>query len=190
MLVAPGFGHRGIEGKIIAVEYARTHGLPFFGICLGMQLACLEFARNVLKVADANSEEFEPQSKNRVIHLMESQQQVERKGGSMRLGAYDCVVRRNTHAFNAYGVDRISERHRHRYEFNPSFRARFEENGFHVAGESPDGTLAEMMEIESHPWFLGCQFHPELKSRPTQPHPLFRELIGAAVKHSGKREGQ
>ncbi|NBX17335.1 MAG: CTP synthase [Proteobacteria bacterium] len=190
IVVPGGFGDRGILGKMAAIQFARENGVPFLGICLGMQLACLEFARNVLKVADANSEEFEPQSKNRVIHLMESQQQVERKGGSMRLGAYDCVVRRNTHAFNAYGVDRISERHRHRYEFNPSFRARFEENGFHVAGESPDGTLAEMMEIESHPWFLGCQFHPELKSRPTQPHPLFRELIGAAVKHSGKREGQ
>lgn len=184
IIVPGGFGDRGILGKMAAIQYARENKVPFLGICLGMQLACLEYARNVLKIADANSEEFDPQSRNKVIHLMESQQQVERKGGSMRLGAYDCVVRRNTHAFSAYGADRISERHRHRYEFNPDFRARFEDSGFSVSGESPDGTLAEMMELSTHPWFMGCQFHPELKSRPTQPHPLFRDLIAAAVKRT------
>jgi len=186
IIVPGGFGDRGILGKMAAIQCAREKHIPFLGICLGMQLACLEFARNVLKIADANSEEFDPQSRNRIIHLMESQQQVQLKGGSMRLGAYDCVVRRNTNAYAAYGADRISERHRHRYEFNPEFRLRFEENGFLVSGESPDGTLAEMMELGAHPWFLGCQFHPELKSRPTQPHPLFRDLIAAAVKHQSK----
>ncbi|MEY3902270.1 MAG: synthase [Pseudomonadota bacterium] len=188
IIVPGGFGDRGILGKMAAIQFARENKVPFLGICLGMQLACLEFARNVLKIADANSEEFDPQSRNKVIHLMESQQQVERKGGSMRLGAYDCVVRRNTHGYVAYGADRISERHRHRYEFNPEFRARFEDGGFTVSGESPDGTLAEMMELSTHPWFLGCQFHPELKSRPTQPHPLFRDLIAAAVKFTEQRE--
>lgn len=182
IIVPGGFGDRGILGKMAAIQFARERQVPFLGICLGMQLACLEYARNVLKIADANSEEFDPQSRNKVIHLMESQQHVERKGGSMRLGAYDCIVRRSTNAYSAYGADRISERHRHRYEFNPEFRMRFEESGFLVAGESPDGTLAEMMELAGHPWFMGCQFHPELKSRPTQPHPLFRELLAAAVK--------
>lgn len=184
IIVPGGFGDRGILGKMAAIQYAREKQVPFLGICLGMQLSCLEFARNVLKIADANSEELEPNSKNRIIHLMDSQQKVERKGGSMRLGAYDCVVRRSTKTHTAYGADRISERHRHRYEFNPEYRARFEEAGFLVAGESPDGTLAEVMELSSHPWFLGCQFHPELKSRPTKPHPLFRDLLSAAVKRT------
>ena len=188
ILVPGGFGERGVEGKIRTVRYARESGIPYLGICLGMQLACLEYARNVLKIADANSEEFDPQSRNKVIHLMESQQHVERKGVSMRLGAYDCIVRRSTNAYVAFGADRISERHRHRYEFNPEFRSRFEDSGFVVSGESPDGTLAEMMEITGHPWFLGCQFHPELKSRPTHPHPLFRELLGAAVKRRAQRD--
>ncbi|MEN9528253.1 MAG: synthase [Pseudomonadota bacterium] len=182
IIVPGGFGDRGVVGKMAAIQYARERRVPFLGICLGMQLSCLEFARNVLKIADANSEEFDPQSRNKVIHLMESQQKVERKGGSMRLGAYDCIVRRSTNAYSAYGADRISERHRHRYEFNPEFRTRFEDSGFLVSGESPDGTLAEMMELSDHPWFVCCQFHPELKSRPTQPHPLFRELLSAAVK--------
>jgi CTP synthase len=187
IIVPGGFGDRGILGKMAAIQFAREKQVPFLGICLGMQLACLEYARNVLKIADANSEEFDPQSRNKVIHLMESQQHVERKGGSMRLGAYDCIVRRSTNAYAAFGADRISERHRHRYEFNPEFRTRFEDSGFVVSGESPDGTLAEMMELTGHPWFLGCQFHPELKSRPTQPHPLFRELLSAAVKRRTQR---
>ncbi|NBO38014.1 CTP synthase [bacterium] len=188
IIVPGGFGDRGVLGKMSAIQFARENKVPFLGICLGMQLSCLEYARNVLKIADANSEEFDPQSRNKVIHLMESQQNVERKGGSMRLGAYDCIVRRTTNAYTAYAADRISERHRHRYEFNPEFRSRFEDSGFLVSGESPDGTLAEMMELSGHPWFMGCQFHPELKSRPTQPHPLFRELISAAVKRKQLRD--
>ena len=187
VIVPGGFGDRGILGKMAAIQYAREKQIPFLGICLGMQLSCLEYARNVLRIADANSEEFDPQSRNKVIHLMESQQNIERKGGSMRLGAYDCIVRRSTNAYSAYGADRISERHRHRYEFNPEFRARFEDSGFLVSGESPDGTLAEIMELNGHPWFVCCQFHPELKSRPTQPHPLFRELLAAAVKIRAQR---
>lgn len=187
VIVPGGFGDRGILGKMAAIQYAREKQIPFLGICLGMQLSCLEYARNVLRIADANSEEFDPQSRQKVIHLMESQQNIERKGGSMRLGAYDCIVRRSTNAYSAYGADRISERHRHRYEFNPEFRARFEDSGFLVSGESPDGTLAEIMELNGHPWFVCCQFHPELKSRPTQPHPLFRELLAAAVKIRSQR---
>ena len=186
-VIPGGFGDRGVLGKMAAIQYAREKQIPFLGICLGMQLSCLEYARNVLRIADANSEEFDPQSRNKVIHLMESQQNIERKGGSMRLGAYDCIVRRSTNAYSAYGADRISERHRHRYEFNPEFRARFEDSGFLVSGESPDGTLAEIMELNGHPWFVCCQFHPELKSRPTQPHPLFRELLAAAVKIRAQR---
>jgi CTP synthase len=190
IIVPGGFGDRGILGKMAAIQFARENQIPFLGICLGMQLSCLEFARNVLKIADANSEELDPSAKNKIIHLMDSQQKVERKGGSMRLGAYDCIVRRSTKTYNAYGADRISERHRHRYEFNPEFRSKFEEGGFVVAGESPDGTLAEVMELSSHPWFVCCQYHPELKSRPTKPHPLFRELLGAAVKKQLAQSGE
>lgn len=181
LVVPGGFGDRGVLGKMAAIQFARETGLPFLGICLGMQLACLEYARNVLGISDATSEEFDSHAKNRIIHIMESQQKIERKGGTMRLGAYDCVVKRSTKTSRAYGADRVSERHRHRYEFNPEFRARFEQSGFVVAGESPDGTLVEVMEITSHPYFLGCQFHPELKSRPVAPHPLFRDLIAGAI---------
>ncbi len=183
IVVPGGFGDRGVVGKMVAIQFARENKIPFLGICLGMQLATLEFARNSLGLADANSEEFDQSARNKVIHLMESQQSVERKGGSMRLGAYDCVVRRSTKAYKAYGSDRVAERHRHRYEFNPEFRARFEAAGFIISGESPDGTLAEIMEMQNHPWFVCCQFHPELKSRPTTPHPLFRDLIGAALEN-------
>jgi CTP synthase len=181
VVVPGGFGDRGVEGKIEAIRYCRERKKPFFGICLGMQLATIEFARNVLKIADATSEEFQPDSSNKIIHLMESQAHVERKGGSMRLGAYQCLVKGTSHAFNSYGSESISERHRHRFEFNQKYMADFEKNGFGVSGLSPDGTLVEMMEIPSHPWFLGCQFHPELKSMPLQPHPLFKSFIGAAL---------
>ena len=183
IIVPGGFGDRGVLGKMAAIQFARENNIPFLGICLGMQLACLEFARNVLNLPDATSEEFDKNARNRVIHLMESQQGVENKGGSMRLGAYDCVVRRSTKAFAAYVEDRVSERHRHRYEFNPDFRARFENGGMLVAGESPDGTLVEMMELASHPWFVGCQFHPELKSRPVAPHPLFKDFVQASLQN-------
>lgn len=184
ILIPGGFGDRGIQGKMLAIQYARENKIPFFGICLGMQLACIEFARNVLQLTDANSEEFAGNCKNKIIHLMESQQKVEKKGGSMRLGAYDCLVRKNTKGFQAYKQERISERHRHRYEFNNQYRAQFEEAGFLVSGESPDGALVEMMELSSHPWFLGCQAHPELKSGPINPHPLFKDFIAAALNYS------
>lgn len=189
ILVPGGFGDRGVLGKMAAIQYARENDTPFFGICLGMQLACLEYARNALGMVDATSEEFDSNARNKIIHLMESQHGVGKKGGSMRLGAYDCLVRRNTKAFDAYHSDRVSERHRHRYEFNPEFRTRFEDSGFIVSGESPDGSLVEMMELEKHIWFLACQAHPELKSRPIAPHPLFRDFIAAALVNSKRKEG-
>lgn len=188
ILVPGGFGDRGVLGKMLAIQYARENNVPFFGICLGMQLACIEFARNALNISDATSEEFDVQAKNKIIHLMESQHGIGQKGGSMRLGAYDCLVRRNTKAFDAYHADKVSERHRHRYEFNLDFKKRFEEAGFIVSGESPDGSLVEMMELENHIWFLACQAHPELKSRPIAPHPLFRDFIAAALVHSKLKE--
>ena len=188
LIVPGGFGDRGVIGKMSAIQFARENNVPFLGICLGMQLACLEYARNVLSISDATSEEFDPKAKNRIIHIMESQLNVERKGGTMRLGAYDCVVKRSTQAFRAYEADRISERHRHRYEFNPEFRARFENSGYIVSGESPDGTLAEIMELQNHPYFMTCQFHPELKSRPVSPHPFFAQLVEAAIlSHSHRK---
>jgi CTP synthase len=182
ILIPGGFGDRGIIGKMAAIQYSRENKIPFFGICLGMQLACLEFAQHVLHIKDAHSAEFDPSTKNQIICLMESQQRVEKKGGSMRLGAYDCMVRQKTKGFAAYGKDLISERHRHRYEFNSKFRDQFEKAGFIVSGESPDGSLVEMMELVDHPWFLGCQAHPELKSKPIEPHPLFKEFIAAALR--------
>lgn len=186
VLIPGGFGDRGINGKMAAIQYTREQKVPFFGICLGMQLACLEFARNVLHIADANSAEFDSKSKNQIICLMESQQHVDRKGGSMRLGAYDCIVKPQTKGFAAYGKEKISERHRHRYEFNSQYRNAFEKSGFLVSGESPDGKLVEMMELTGHPWFLGCQAHPELKSKPIDPHPLFRDFIRAALQCNRK----
>ncbi len=188
VLVPGGFGDRGISGKMLAIKYARENKIPFFGICLGMQLACVEFARNVLELSDANSEEFAPAGAHKIIHLMESQQNVHKKGGSMRLGAYDCLIRKNTKGFQAYRQDKISERHRHRYEFNNAFRGQFEEAGFIVSGESPNGALVEMMELTQHPWFIGCQAHPELKSRPIAPHPLFKDFVAAALEYSLKEK--
>ena len=184
ILIPGGFGDRGILGKMCAIKYARENNIPFFGICLGMQLACLEFARNVLKLPNANSEEFDKVCENKIIHLMESQQNVDKKGGSMRLGAYDCIVKKNTKGYHAYKQEKISERHRHRYEFNSQFKTKFEAAGFLISGESPNGALVEMMELTNHPWFLGCQAHPELKSRPIDPHPLFKDFISAALVHS------
>ena len=181
VVVPGGFGDRGVDGKIEAIRYCRENNLPFFGICLGMQLATIEFARNVLKLNKATSEEFDPSASHKIIHLMESQTNIERKGGSMRLGAYECIVKPHSQGAKAYQAQKISERHRHRFEFNPKYRADFENAGFVVSGESPDGTLVEMMEVPSHPWFLACQFHPELKSRPMQPHPLFSAFVKAAT---------
>jgi CTP synthase len=181
ILVPGGFGNRGIEGKIAAIKYAREFKKPFFGICLGMQLAAIEIARDILKLGDANSHEFDPKSANQVIHLMESQKSVQTKGGTMRLGSYACLVKQATKTYKAYGVTEIKERHRHRFEFNNKYRQAFVDVGVVFSGISPDGELVEIIEIPDHPWFVACQFHPELKSRPMNAHPLFREFIAAAV---------
>ncbi len=180
ILVPGGFGSRGVEGKISAIEYARVNGVPFLGICLGMQLAVVEFARHVCGMADAHSSELDPQSKHQVIDLMPDQQGVTAKGGTMRLGSYPCVLREGTRAREIYGTDRIDERHRHRYEFNNDYREVLTEAGLVLSGLSPDGRLVEMVELPDHPFFVAGQFHPELKSRPNRAHPLFRSFIAAA----------
>ncbi len=185
LLIPGGFGERGIEGKIQAIKYARENKIPFFGICLGLQCAVIEFARNVCGIKKANSQEFVKNAWN-VIHIMPEQLKVKMKGASMRLGAYPCVLKRNTKSFEAYRKPKISERHRHRYEVNNRFRETLEEHGMVVSGTSPDEKLVEMMEIAEHPWFVGCQFHPELKSRATKAHPLFREFVKAAVQYSSR----
>lgn len=185
ILVPGGFGNRGIEGKIKAIQYAREHKIPFFGICLGMQCAVIEFARHVCGMADANSSEFNPNSKHPVIDLMPEQIDVEDLGGTMRLGLYPCKVYPDTLTSKAYNAELIYERHRHRYEFNNAFREEIVGKGLVLGGTLPNGRLVEIVELpeSEHPWFLGAQFHPEFKSRPTNPHPLFREFVGAAVKH-------
>lgn len=185
ILVPGGFGNRGIEGKIKAIQYAREHKIPFFGICLGMQCAVIEFARHVCGMADANSSEFNPNSTHPVIDLMPEQLDVEDLGGTMRLGLYPCKVYPNTLTSKAYNAELIYERHRHRYEFNNAFREEIVGKGLVLGGTLPNGRLVEIVELpeSEHPWFLGAQFHPEFKSRPTNPHPLFREFVGAAVKH-------
>ena len=192
VLVPGGFGYRGIEGKIDAIRYAREKRIPFFGICLGMQCAVIEFARNVCGLS-ANSAEFDINTKEPVIYLMErwydfrkgrieERSEVSEKGGTMRLGAYPCVLEANTLARKAYNLKEISERHRHRYEFNNAYKGILTRLGMKITGKSPDGELVEIIEVEDHPWFLGCQFHPEFKSRPTEPHPLFKAFIGAALR--------
>jgi CTP synthase len=189
LLVAPGFGERGIEGKIRAIRYAREQGIPFLGICLGMQCAVVEFARNVCGLEGANSYEFDRNTPHPVIHLMPDQEKVENMGGTMRLGAYPCILKERTLAHRAYDRTEISERHRHRYEFFNRYRDQFAEAGLVVSGESPDARLVEIIELKDHPWFLGCQFHPEFKSRPTVAHPLFRDFIKAARRRRGSRMG-
>jgi CTP synthase len=181
ILVPGGFGSRGVEGKITAIKFARESGKPFFGICLGMQVAAIEFARHALKLTRAHSQEFDPQSPDQIIHLMDSQRAVTTKGGTMRLGAYPCMLTQGSKAHQAYGGIEISERHRHRFEFNNDYRAKFEAAGVVFSGLSPNGDLVEIMEMKSHPWFVACQFHPELKSRPTRAHPLFRDFVAAAI---------
>lgn len=185
ILVPGGFGNRGIEGKIKAIQYAREHKIPFFGICLGMQCAVIEFARHVCGMADANSSEFNPNSTHPVIDLMPEQLDVEDLGGTMRLGLYPCKVYPDTLTSKAYNAELIYERHRHRYEFNNAFREEIVGKGLVLGGTLPNGRLVEIVELpeSEHPWFLGAQFHPEFKSRPTNPHPLFREFVGAAVKY-------
>lgn len=181
VLIPGGFGPRGIEGKILAAKYARENKVPFFGICLGMQVAAIEFARNVLKLKEAHSTELDENTPYGIIHLMPDQIDIDEKGGTMRLGLYPCKLGESTKAFEAYGEELIFERHRHRYEFNNQFRDIMSANGIVLSGLSPDERLVEVMELKEHPWFLGCQFHPEFKSRPNRPQPLFREFIKAAL---------
>jgi len=183
ILVPGGFGDRGSEGKIKAVRYARENGTPFLGICLGMQMAVAEFARNVCGLAAANSSEFDEQTPHPVIHLMDAQREIKKKGGTMRLGGYACVLKEGSLAFKLYGRKKISERHRHRYEFNNSYRELFSTKGMILSGLSPDKTLVEVIELKDHPWFVGCQFHPEFKSRPTDCHPLYKGFIKAALQN-------
>ncbi|MGC9472427.1 MAG: CTP synthase [Bacteroidales bacterium] len=181
LLVAPGFGHRGIEGKILAVQYAREHKIPFFGICLGMQCAVIEFARNVLGYRDAHSTEMTRKTRHPVIDLMEEQKGVTEKGGTMRLGSYACVVKGKSLVYKAYGIKEISERHRHRYEFNNKYMEEFDRAGMKAVGINPDNDLVEIMELNGHPWFVGVQFHPEYRSTVENPHPLFVHFVKATL---------
>ena len=191
VLVPGGFGQRGVEGMITAIHYARTHGVPYLGICLGMQLALIEVARNVLGLENANSAEFDPQSQNCVIDLMPEQKDVQQLGGTMRLGKYPCKLEQGTKAAALYdNVPLVYERHRHRFEVNNDYRERFEEAGVVFSGRSPDDHIVEMMEIPAHPWFMGAQFHPEFRSRPNRPHPLFQGLVGAAKEYKAQNNEQ
>lgn len=181
IIIPGGFGDRGIEGKILTARYAREHSIPFLGICLGMQVAVIEFAQNVCGIKNAHSKEFHPESPNPVIDLMAEQKSVSLKGGTMRLGAYPCVLDESSLVFRTYGRRKVSERHRHRFEFNNAYRERFGQKGMRLSGLSPDGALVEVVELKDHPWFIGCQYHPEFKSRPLDCHPLFKGLIRAAI---------
>jgi len=198
ILVPGGFGSRGVEGKILSIKYARENKIPFFGICLGMQCACIEFARNVIGLEGANSEEFDPTTPHNIIYLMkewydfrtkktETRDEGSDKGGTMRLGAYPCKLKKDTVAYAAYQTVNIDERHRHRFEYNNKYIQQFEEHGMVLSGSSPDESLMEIVELPEHPWFLGCQFHPEFKSNPMNPHPLFREFIRAAKDEKAKK---
>ncbi len=188
ILIPGGFGERGIEGMIQTVRYARENSVPYFGICLGLQTAIIEFARNVCGLAETNSSEFKPDCAHPVISLMHSQRDVEDMGGTMRLGGYVCRFKPGSRVARIYKIDEVHERHRHRYEVNNEYRDRLEEFGMRCAGLSPDGSLVEMIELIDHPWFIGCQFHPELKSRPTKPHPLFASFVGAAKTFRKQRQ--
>ena len=184
IIVPGGFGKRGIEGMITAIKYARENDIPFLGICLGMQMAVVEFARNVLNLADSNSEEFDKKTKNQVIHIMDDQRNITKKGGTMRLGAYPCEIKENTLAYKIYNTRDISERHRHRFEYNNDYKESLEKNGLIASGHSPDGRLVEIVEYPKNKFFIGSQFHPEFKSRPDRPAPLFRELVKAAKENA------
>ncbi len=187
IIVPGGFGERGIEGKIAAARFARENNIPYLGLCLGMQTAVIEFARYVLDTNQVNSAEFRPDVKNPVITLMSEQRKVVKKGGTMRLGAYPCVLDKKSNAYKAYKTQKISERHRHRFEFNNEYRERLEKSGLRIAGTSPDNKLVEIIEVADHPWFVASQFHPEFKSRPFRPHPLFRDFVKACIKESDKK---
>ena len=188
ILVPGGFGKRGIAGMLNGIRYARERGVPYFGICLGMQTACIEYARNVCGLDDANSSEFDPATPHRVIYKLRELRGVEELGGTMRLGAWPCKIEPNTLAAKAYGSVEISERHRHRYEFNREYEETLTAAGLRITGSSPDGTYVEIVEIPGHPYFLGCQFHPEFKSKPLEPHPLFTAFIKASYQNRLKRQ--
>jgi CTP synthase len=191
LLVPGGFGKRGIEGMLQAIRYAREKKVPYFGICLGMQTACIEFARNVAGLEHANSSEFDPATPHRVIYKLRELRGVEELGGTMRLGAWTCKIEPDTLAYKVYGKAEISERHRHRYEFNREYEEPLVAAGMRISGSTPDGTYVEMIELADHPYFIGCQFHPEFKSKPLEPHPLFKEFIGAAYAHGmGRRSAR
>jgi CTP synthase len=191
LLVPGGFGKRGIEGMLQAIRYAREKKVPYFGICLGMQTACIEFARNVAGLEQANSSEFDPATPHRVIYKLRELRGVEELGGTMRLGAWTCKIEPDTLAYRVYGKAEISERHRHRYEFNREYEEPLVAAGMRISGSTPDGTYVEMIELPDHPYFIGCQFHPEFKSKPLEPHPLFKEFIGAAYAHGmGRRSAR
>jgi CTP synthase len=183
ILVPGGFGRRGVEGMLHAIRFAREFKVPYFGICLGMQTMVIEFARNVCGLAQANSTEFDPAAADRVIYKLRELKGVDELGGTMRLGAYPCLLKENSFAREAYGQSEISERHRHRYEFNREYEDVLKRHGLRLTGETPDGVYVEICELSGHPWYLGCQFHPEFKSKPLEPHPLFRAFIGAALEH-------
>lgn len=184
VVICPGFGQRGIEGKIIAAEYTRTHDIPTFGICLGMQMMVIEFARNVLGYVDANSREMDEKTPHNVIDIMEEQKNITQMGGTMRLGAYDCDVREGSKTFEAYGQKQISERHRHRYEFNNQYIKEYEKAGMQCVGTNPDSNLVEIVEIPTLKWYIGTQFHPEYSSTVLKPHPLFLSFVKAAIENS------
>jgi CTP synthase len=190
LLIPGGFGIRGVEGMLEAIRWARTNGLPFFGICLGLQCAVIEYARNVAGLAESHSGEFSKEASQLVVCLMDSQRQVTDMGGTMRLGAYPARLREGSRAQQAYGATEISERHRHRYEVNNAYRDLLAEHGMRFSGLSPDGHLVEILEVPEHPWFLGVQFHPELKSRPMRAHPLFASFIRAAMQRRGAVNGK
>lgn len=188
IIVPGGFGERGVEGKILAANYARENDMPYFGLCLGLQIAVIEYARSVLGYEDANSTEFSEITDHPVIDLMEAQRHVNSKGGTMRLGKYPCTLKKGTKAMKAYGEEKISERHRHRFELNNAFRDELAENGLLLSGINRELDLVEIVELKDHLWYLGVQFHPEFKSRPNRPHPLFRDFVGAAIKHKKRSE--
>jgi CTP synthase len=188
LLVPGGFDRRGIVGKLDAIRFARERGLPFFGICLGLQVAAIEFARNVLTLSNCNSTEFDPNTPDPVVCLLDEQRKVTQVGGTMRLGAYECRLRPGTRAHAAYGADLVSERHRHRFEFNNDYRARFERAGVVFSGTTPDGALVEVLELPDHPWFVAVQCHPEFKSKPTKAHPLFRDFVAAGLTHRAEKK--
>ncbi len=190
ILVGPGFGERGVEGMLQAIRYAREKHVPFLGICMGMQCAVIEVARNLGGLAGANSTEFDEETPHKVIYKLRDLIGVDALGGTMRLGKYPCQLTEGSIARRAYGVDLVEERHRHRYEVNPEYVPVLEENGLKVTGKSPDGKFVEIVEFEDHPWFFGCQFHPEYRSRPTDPHPIFKDFIRATAEYQDRRKAE